>query len=119
MRPGECRIVSPAGQAHIRPMLMDLLTLLAGRAGQVVSKDEILDRLREIAGPAVESKAAEAFVHGMQGAMWVGAALTLVAAMVEAVPALHCLRDLTRGGLTMKDVELPAEAQVEQQAVAN
>ncbi|MCC6795727.1 MAG: cobalamin-dependent protein [Candidatus Hydrogenedentes bacterium] len=27
--------------------------------------------------------------------------------------------DLTRGGLTMKDVELPAEAQIEQQAVAN
>lgn len=28
-------------------MLMDLLVLLAGRAGQVVSKDEILDRLRK------------------------------------------------------------------------
>ncbi len=30
---------------HVRPLLIDLLTALAERAGQVVSKDEILDRV--------------------------------------------------------------------------
>jgi len=37
----------------------------------------------QLAGPAAEAKAADAFVHGMQGAMWVGAALTFAAAMVS------------------------------------
>lgn len=46
MRPGECRIVSPQGEVRLRPMLMDLLVLLATRAGKVVRKDEILERLR-------------------------------------------------------------------------
>lgn len=47
VRPGECRIANPRGELRLRPMLMDLLMLLAGRAGQVVSKEEILDRLRK------------------------------------------------------------------------
>ena len=46
VRPGECRIVNAQGEVHLRPMLMDLLVLLAARPGQVVPKDEILDRLR-------------------------------------------------------------------------
>jgi MFS family permease len=37
----------------------------------------------QIAGPAEAAKAADAFVYGMQGAMWVGAALTFAAAMVS------------------------------------
>jgi DHA2 family multidrug resistance protein-like MFS transporter len=37
----------------------------------------------QIAGPTAQARAADAFVHGMQGAMWVGAAMTLVAAMVS------------------------------------
>ena len=47
MRPTECRIENPEGELRLRPMLMDLLVLLAGRAGQVVSKEEILDGLRK------------------------------------------------------------------------
>jgi len=39
--------VNPQGEVRLRPMLMDLLVLLAARAGQVVRKDEILDRLRD------------------------------------------------------------------------
>jgi Na+/melibiose symporter-like transporter len=37
----------------------------------------------QVAGPGTEAKAAEAFVHGMTGAMWVGAALTFTAAMIS------------------------------------
>ncbi len=47
VRPGECRIVNPHGEVRLRPMLMDLLVLLAERGGHVVGKDEILDRLRK------------------------------------------------------------------------
>ena len=46
VRPGECRIANPPAELRLRPMLMDLLVLLAGRAGEVVSKEEILERLR-------------------------------------------------------------------------
>jgi EmrB/QacA subfamily drug resistance transporter len=35
------------------------------------------------AGPVIASRAADAFVQGMQGAMWAGAALTLLAALVS------------------------------------
>src|ERR1019366_8646313 len=45
VRSGECRIASPGADLRLRPMLMDLLVLLAGRAGEVVSKDYIRDRL--------------------------------------------------------------------------
>jgi EmrB/QacA subfamily drug resistance transporter len=37
----------------------------------------------QVAGPAVGDRAAEAFVQGMQGAMWAGATLTLIAALVS------------------------------------
>jgi TolB-like protein len=47
VRPGECRIENPQGELRLRPMLMDLLVLLAGRAGEVVPKEEILERLRK------------------------------------------------------------------------
>lgn len=41
----ECRIRSATRDAHLRPLLMDLLVLLASRAGAVVTKDEIFDRV--------------------------------------------------------------------------
>lgn len=47
VKPRECRIANPRGEVRLRPMLIDLLVLLAGRRGEVVSKDEILDRLRK------------------------------------------------------------------------
>jgi TolB-like protein len=46
VQPGEGRIVNAQGEVRLRPMLMDLLVLLAARAGQVVGKNEILERLR-------------------------------------------------------------------------
>jgi len=41
----ECRIRSAGRDAHLRPLLMDLLVLLASRAGAVVTKSEIFDRV--------------------------------------------------------------------------
>ena len=46
--------------------------LVIGGQGQVVGR---------IAGPAAGQSAAESFVVGVQGAMWVGAALTFAAAL--------------------------------------
>ena len=42
-----CRIERGAEQRHLRPMLVELLALLAEQPGEVVSKSRILDRLRE------------------------------------------------------------------------
>lgn len=39
----ECRISSPGRDVHLRPLLMDLLVLLASRADAVVSKDAIFE----------------------------------------------------------------------------
>ena len=46
VQPESCRISRKDSDLHLRPMLADLLVLLAEKAGQVVSKDEILSRLR-------------------------------------------------------------------------
>lgn len=42
-----CRIERGTEECHLRPMLVELLALLAERPGEVVSKSRILDRLRE------------------------------------------------------------------------
>ncbi len=47
VQPAEGRMSGPGGEVRLRPMLMNLLVLLAGRQGQVVTKDDILDRLRQ------------------------------------------------------------------------
>ena len=46
MQPQSCMISGKNSELHLRPMLADLLVLLAENAGKVVSKDEILDQLR-------------------------------------------------------------------------
>ncbi len=46
VQPESCLISGKDGELHLRPMLTDLLVLLAENSGQVVSKDEILNRLR-------------------------------------------------------------------------
>lgn len=46
VRPDVCRIEGPSEQRRLRPMLLDLLVLLAERPGEVVSKDRIFDQLR-------------------------------------------------------------------------
>jgi TolB-like protein len=46
VQPESCCICREDSELHLRPMLVDLLVLLAEKAGQVVSKDEILSRLR-------------------------------------------------------------------------
>lgn len=35
------RLIGPAGEVELEPRVMDLLVLLAGRPGEVMSKDEI------------------------------------------------------------------------------
>jgi TolB-like protein len=40
-----CRLTKGGEEYHLRPMLIDLLALLADKKGQVVTKEEILDRL--------------------------------------------------------------------------
>ncbi len=40
-----CLLCRGDEKLHVRPLLIDLLTVLAERAGQVVTKDEILDRV--------------------------------------------------------------------------
>jgi Na+/melibiose symporter-like transporter len=50
--------------------------LVIGAQGRVVGR---------IAGPAAQQHALEAFVSGLQGAMWVGAALTLAAAVTAFI----------------------------------
>ena len=46
VQPQSCMISGKNSELHLRPMLADLLVLLAENAGKVVSKDEILDQLR-------------------------------------------------------------------------
>jgi TolB-like protein len=42
-----CSLVKGGAEVHLRPLLMDLLVLLASRYGEAVTKDEILDRIWE------------------------------------------------------------------------
>jgi len=46
VHPQSCLISGKNSELHLRPMLADLMVLLAEHAGQVVSKDEILNQLR-------------------------------------------------------------------------
>ncbi len=62
VEPETCRIIQGAAEQHLRPMLMDLLVLLAENAGQVVTKEQILDRLwqgRFVSESALTRNAAE------------------------------------------------------------
>lgn len=47
VQPGACRIISGNRELRLRPMLMKLLVLLAEQAGQVVSKDRLLEAVWE------------------------------------------------------------------------
>ena len=42
VRPSQCRIVSPAGEALLQPRIMQVLVVLAARRGDVVSRDELM-----------------------------------------------------------------------------
>ncbi len=42
-----CSLVKGGAEVHLRPLLVDLLVLLASRRGEVVTKDELLGRLWE------------------------------------------------------------------------
>ena len=64
----------------------DVAQLPAGAQGQAAGLDELVIGgqgrvIGQIAGPAAQQSAFEAFVTGVNGAMWVGAALTFAAAM--------------------------------------
>jgi TolB-like protein len=43
--PKACRLIRGADEIPVRPLLVDLLALLASRPGEVVTKDEILERV--------------------------------------------------------------------------
>jgi TolB-like protein len=43
--PAACRLAKGDTEVHLRPLLMDLLVLLSARAGEVVTKDEIIERV--------------------------------------------------------------------------
>lgn len=45
IQPDTCRMICRGKEKHLRPLLIDLLVLLCERKGQVVTKDEILDRI--------------------------------------------------------------------------
>ncbi len=62
--------------AAVRAPASGLEDLVIGGQGQVVGR---------IAGPAAQQGALESFVTGLQGAMWVGAALTLLAALTAFI----------------------------------
>lgn len=47
VQPAACSIGRAGNERHLRPMLMDMLVLLAEHAGEVVSKDEIVARVRD------------------------------------------------------------------------
>lgn len=47
VRPAACSIERPGTVRHLRPMLMDLLVLLAENAGKVVSRDELTAGVRD------------------------------------------------------------------------
>ncbi len=74
---------------------------MIGAQGQIVGR---------IAGPAAEQNAFEAFVTGVQGAMWVGAALTLLAALTAFIGL--------RGTPSPADREEPADPRVRAEQVA-
>ncbi len=43
--PSGCRLIKGDAEVHLRPLLVDLLVLLASRRGAVVSKDELVDQI--------------------------------------------------------------------------
>ncbi len=45
VEPDTCRIVGEGREIHLRPLLIELLAFLSERKGQVVTKEEILDRI--------------------------------------------------------------------------
>ena len=47
VQPAACSIGRAGTERHLRPMLMDMLVVLAEHAGEVVSKDEIVTRVRD------------------------------------------------------------------------
>jgi TolB-like protein len=47
VQPEACRIFSEDKELHLQPMMMSLLVTLAGHAGEVLSKDQILERVWE------------------------------------------------------------------------
>ncbi len=62
VEPQTNRIVQGESETHLRPRVMDVLVFLAGRHGQVVTKDEILDVVwstRIVAESALSSAVAE------------------------------------------------------------
>jgi EmrB/QacA subfamily drug resistance transporter len=75
--------------------------LVIGGQGEVVGR---------LAGPVAQQHAFEAFVTGVQGAMWVGAALTLAAALTAFIGL--------RGTPSPADREEPADPRVRAEQVA-
>ena len=63
----------------------------------------------QIAGPEAQQHALEAFVTGVQGAMWVGAALTFAAALTAFIGL--------RGTPSPRDTERPAEVETAMEGV--
>jgi DHA2 family multidrug resistance protein-like MFS transporter len=68
----------------------DVARLPAGAQGQGAGLDDLVIGgqgrvIGQIAGPAAQQNALEAFVSGVNGAMWVGAALTFAAAMTAFI----------------------------------
>jgi len=47
VRPAECSIERKGVERHLRPMLMEMLVLLSEHAGEVVSKEDIFERVWE------------------------------------------------------------------------
>ena len=45
VEPGRNRVIGPDGEIHLRPRTMDVLVLLAERAGEVVSRDDFAETL--------------------------------------------------------------------------
>lgn len=45
VQPMHNRIVGPAGEEHLEPKVMDLLLILAERPGEVIEKQELIDRI--------------------------------------------------------------------------
>ena len=45
VEPSRCVIIGPEGEARLEPKVMDVLVYLAGHAGQVVSREELINKL--------------------------------------------------------------------------
>jgi DNA-binding winged helix-turn-helix (wHTH) protein len=45
VQPAQCRLSKDGGTRQVRPKVMDLLTYLAAHRGEVVAKDQLLDRV--------------------------------------------------------------------------